>query len=499
MLLWEEEKVNRSIALLSAIVVLSSGLGTADGTIWYVHPDSSLNSIQAGLDSCSTDDTVIVAPGTYYENLTWPSTQGIDLVSELGTDTTVIDGSGATYVIGIVTGVHSTTIVSGFTIMNGYGYEAGGIHCLSSSPTITGNTVTMNTADYGGAIECDMGSSPIITGNTITGNTGYSGGIECWRNSSPTISDNTITDNVAFSGGGIACYDICSPTIAGNTIDGNAAEWGGGLACYNGCSPEIRDNDISGNTADSSGGGIDCWTNSSPVIVGNTMTGNGAALGAGIACQNNCTPIIDSCVISHNNGDGIYCDTASSPVIHYNNIMDNIGYGVRNVEPGIIVDAEHNWWGHESGPYHSVTNPGGGGDTVSDYVDYDPWLPESVGVFETVLPTQEVHFVLFQNYPNPFTHATNIQWSAAKSCHTILKIYDASGRLVTALVDKDQEPGNYAVRWNGMDDENQEVATGFYFYHLAIRSIGKVHTDVAAWTDTETSAFTSTKKMVLLR
>jgi len=348
---WEEEDVNRSIALLGTIVVLLSGLGTAGGTIWYVHPDSILNSIQGGLDSSSTDDTVRVAAGIYYENLTWPSTQGINLVSGLGSDTTVIDGSGATYVIGIGTGVHSTTIVSGFTIRNGHGYEAGGIHCyLGSSPTITDNTITMNMADYGGAIECDMGSSPIITGNIITGNTGYSGGIECWRNSSPTITDNTITGNAAFSAGGIACYDISSPTITGNTITGNAAEWGGGIACYNGCSPEIRDNAISGNRADSAGGGIDCWINSSPTIVGNTITGNRAALGAGIACQNNCSPIIDSCTISHNDGDGVYCDTASGPAINYNNITDNIGYAVRNLEPGIIVDAEYNWWGHESGP-----------------------------------------------------------------------------------------------------------------------------------------------------
>lgn len=152
-----------------------------------------------------------------------------------------------------------------------------------------------------------------------------------------------------------------------------------------------------------------------------------------------------------------------------------------------------------------MTNPGGGGDSVSDYVDFDPWLPESVGVSETVSPTQAIQFVLFQNHPNPFAYVTSIQWLAAKSCHTTLKIYDVSGRLVTALVDEDQEPGNYTVRWDGRADDNQRVAAGVYFCHVAIRPIGEaytpgsVHMDIGASTDLGTSAFTSTKKMILLR
>jgi len=495
--------MKKGIVLLATTVALLSLFSGAHTTVWYVHPDSALSSIQAGLDSCSTDDTVLVAAGTYYENLTWPSTQGIDLVSEFGADTTVIDGSGATYVIGIGTGVHSTTTVSGFTIMNGYGYEAGGIHCLSSSPTITGNTVTMNTADYGGAIECDMGSSPIITGNTITGNTGYSGGIECWRNSSPTITGNAITGNVAYLAGGIACYDTSSPTIAGNTINGNTAEWGGGIACYTGCSPEIRGNDISGNTADSSGGGIDLYANSSPTIVGNMITANTAALGAGIACQNDCSPIIDSCTvsgntamvgggischdnsnpsidsctISGNSGDGVTCGNASSPEIHWCEIVDNTGYGVQNVDSSVTVDAESNWWGCELGP--SGVGPGTG-DEVSEWVDYDPWLT-GFGVTETVSPTSPTQFILFQNYPNPFACMTNIHWSLPTSCHTILRIYNVSGQLVRTLVDEYQRSGNYTACWDGKDNSAQRGVQGVYFYRL------------------ESGNFTSIKKMILLQ
>lgn len=60
----------------------------------------------------------------------------------------------------------------------------------------------------------------------------------------------------------------------------------------------------------------------------------------------------------------------STVVANYNNIYGNTAYGLSSTAP--TVDAENNWWGHSSGPTHSG-NPGGSGDAVSDYVDYDPW------------------------------------------------------------------------------------------------------------------------------
>jgi hypothetical protein len=47
-------------------------------------------------------------------------------------------------------------------------------------------------------------------------------------------------------------------------------------------------------------------------------------------------------------------------------------YGVLNFNPAVVTNAESNWWGDASGPYHPVTNPSGKGDRVSDNVDYTP-------------------------------------------------------------------------------------------------------------------------------
>ena len=65
--------------------------------------------------------------------------------------------------------------------------------------------------------------------------------------------------------------------------------------------------------------------------------------------------------------------TTSEVVAHYNNIAGN-DCGVQSIGLQVPqVDATYNWWGDVSGPTHSG-NPGGTGDAVTDYVDYDPWL-----------------------------------------------------------------------------------------------------------------------------
>jgi hypothetical protein len=57
-----------------------------------------------------------------------------------------------------------------------------------------------------------------------------------------------------------------------------------------------------------------------------------------------------------------------------NNCFIGNGLALRvDGEYASTLNAENNWWGDASGPTHSA-NPGGTGDAVSDYVDYDPWL-----------------------------------------------------------------------------------------------------------------------------
>ncbi len=51
----------------------------------------------------------------------------------------------------------------------------------------------------------------------------------------------------------------------------------------------------------------------------------------------------------------------------------------------IDYDARHNWWGHISGPYHPVKNPGGLGFEVTDHILFDPWTMIGPGIIATVV------------------------------------------------------------------------------------------------------------------
>ena len=248
----------KSVGLIFIAELFLCGTVHAERTIWYVHPDSALNTIQAGLDSCADNDIVLVGPGTYYENIVWPNTQGIHLTSQLGPDITIIDGNSAGTVISISIGVDTTTAIHGFTIQNGWIYSGGG-----------------------GGISCENYSSPTIVGNNIVDNyasEGSGGGIGCSNNSSPIITGNTIANNHAMAGGGIYC-DSASPTIADNVITGNAGvgynSGGGGGICCEFSAAMINDNtithNITGGYTGCGGGGIKVEL-SSPIIINNHIS-----------------------------------------------------------------------------------------------------------------------------------------------------------------------------------------------------------------------------------
>jgi len=86
-------------------------------------------------------------------------------------------------------------------------------------------------------------------------------------------------------------------------------------------------------------------------------------------------------------------------------------------------------------------------------------------------------FSLNQNYLNPFNPSTKISYSIpVNNQKVVLKVYDAAGREVAALVNKVEQSGNYEVQFNGSN-----LASGVYFYRLTAGN------------------FTSTKKMLLIK
>jgi len=242
-------------AHLTILALLFSALMAtpAAAATWYVLPDGNGDepTIQAALDACAENDSVLAAAGTYLENLVWPATDGIVLVSESGSEETVIDGSERGSVITVAPGliqVSETTRIEGFTITNGSAESGGGIFCdLASSPTIAYNFITANSVSYAG------------------------GGIAA-INSSPRIADNEITFNYAgYAGGGVGLV-TSSANIEVNDIKNNEVPFGwtgGGGIAMEGSTPRIYDNEIAYTNGGGGAGGIQAVYDSAPTVVAN--------------------------------------------------------------------------------------------------------------------------------------------------------------------------------------------------------------------------------------
>lgn len=97
-------------------------------------------------------------------------------------------------------------------------------------------------------------------------------------------------------------------------------------------------------------------------------------------------------------------------------------------------------------------------------------------VLEVSTDIQLLSFKLQQNYPNPFNPSTVITYSIPASSNVIIEIYNILGKLITTLVNKNQEPGSYKVYFDAGG-----LSNGIYYYRI------------------QAGSFTETKKMLLLK
>jgi len=68
---------------------------------------------------------------------------------------------------------------------------------------------------------------------------------------------------------------------------------------------------------------------------------------------------------------------------------------------------------------------------------------------------------LHQNFPNPFNPGTTIRYHLAERNVTSLIVYDMTGREAARLVNAEQAPGTYTVRFDGT-----ALSSGLYLYRL---------------------------------
>ncbi|MFL5674929.1 MAG: choice-of-anchor D domain-containing protein [Chloroflexota bacterium] len=179
-------------------------------------------TIGAALAASSAGDTVLVAPGTYAENLTVPS--GVTLESSGGPSVTAVD-AGPTAPGAVI---ESGATMHGFTLENGgggYG-DVGGAKVYG---TLDGNVLTNN----GG---CYFASAALLMGGTISNNSFHDNVAGC--SSVPVVGGTgTVVGNVFDEHGDVFFLNSQSPTIERNVFRGDPR-----ITMYNVSNPVIRDN-----------------------------------------------------------------------------------------------------------------------------------------------------------------------------------------------------------------------------------------------------------------
>jgi hypothetical protein len=238
-------------------------------------------TIQAAIAAAPEGEGILVAPGTYVENIDYLG-KAVHLKSTEGAESTVIDGNGVASVVTFVSGEWFGSVLEGFTVTNGHASCGGGINCLYASPTLIRNIICNNKAtDAGGGICCKLGG-PVIHGNTIEHNDcsgssggGSGGGLAC-INAWPAIANNHIAKNTTWQFGGGIFFCQSTSVLVNNVLHGNGGCYdGGGIAIIDACSLTLTNNSLHGNMALSSGGGIFC--DASSVTVSNTILWNDTA------------------------------------------------------------------------------------------------------------------------------------------------------------------------------------------------------------------------------
>jgi len=267
--------------------------GIENGT--KTHP---FNTVTEGIEAVTSGKSVVVAAGTYNEQLIINKEITLQGASR---DNTFITGSGLNE--NLISLEADNIAISGFTI-DGDSSTSIGIYFDNYSFININNNLIKNNKDYGISY---INSAPIIEGNNIENNS--SSGIKVATNGAGIIRNNFIVSNKY------------------------------GIRTYGDSCPEINRNNISNNNT-----GIYCRESAMPIVSYNTISNN---TGYGILIDNILGNLVNPDI---GGGDG--------QSDGQNKITGNSIHGVSNKTTHKIY-AKYNWWGDTAGPkypYHTSSS-----------------------------------------------------------------------------------------------------------------------------------------------
>ncbi len=423
------------------------------------------STIQAAINASANGDTVLVSPGTYFENINFRGKK-IVLTSEYYVTqntasiyATVINGStpsqpdsGSCVIIN--NGEDSTTVLQGFAITGGTGTKWNDEH-------------SAGLYREGGGILVQY-SSPVIKDNIIYNNV-----------------INNVTGVNSTGGGGIRIGDSYV-RFYNNIVMNNSARYGAGIV-LNYCGGEYKNNIVCSNYGSYQyGAGSGFWLNGhftrATIIENNTVAGNSATASiSGIFGNGAVAATIQNNIIWGNTSPNLTQITGSGFTLRYNDIQGGPSFsGNINVNPQ-FRDSNY------------VLTPGSPcidkGDSSSQYNDLeDPnntgfakypslgGLRNDIGAyggpFARILTGQLIgvndpsvnipsDFRLFQNYPNPFNPVTKISFELPAQGNVEVRVYDASGRETALLFSGVKSSGRHELLFDA-----SKLSSGVYFYTM---------------------------------
>jgi len=392
--------------------------------------------------------------------------------------------------------------------------KQGGAIAVDDYPNlvISHNTFYNNAAfDNGGAIAV-MNADVTLESNMFYHNNARNGGAVATYKSDLNMRKCILIDNRALnSGGAISLFSSSDGEFTSNLMAGNFADYGGAMQLELNCSPLIRNNLIYSNAANEEGGGVDLEDNCQATFNNNTITGNFALLGGGIDVEVNTSPTFRNDIIWENTAfvDGnqihlfsedsdpnfYYCDIQGGKdsigtwygddiYLSYNGIYENNS----DLDPDFITEGNYQFLLNDESPcidagdpdeqYNDLEDPGNLGYALwpskgtvrNDMGAYGGphafFYDVTTGIEHPTNPVStNQSCILYQNFPNPVSDQTRINYKLFETGHTVVSIMDMQGRGVLRLVDQKQSKGLHHVEF---DAEKFNLNDGVYFYRLQI-------------------------------
>jgi hypothetical protein len=256
--------------LVLSATALVACCGTVQAAVINVPADQP--TVQAAINAATNGDEIVIAPGTYFEQLDLMG-KSLLIRGTLTPELTIIDAGG---LLGVAITGSAAVELRGLTFQNGSvtGASGGGIVSTNSGLTITNSILTGSNATEGtGAALLVVGGTIALNNTTVSSNFASSsivpapfGGAVDIRDAVATISNSRFEGNIGSGVGGSALglLGTTAAVITGSTFQSNSATATTG-------------------TADAESAGIAVRDSSSLVISGSTFNLNTTAFGDGVA------------------------------------------------------------------------------------------------------------------------------------------------------------------------------------------------------------------------